>query len=399
MISCRFLKPKPPDAVRLHRAAFRGAWGRLPRWLAWGIHAYSWGLWAGVYSWRQMMAALDRHARQTKRRFGPTRGRQFRDLIALSLFHGVPPVFYYLFGLFRQRRTRWFHYVFEHELPHWHHVVCGKRDATAAARLLSDKRVFAETLKAAGLPAVDMVAALSKGGRVDPERLFIGQSLFLKPVVGSRSEGCCELHFDPESGRYRLEGERAVEGKSAILGRVSEKVKERDYLLQPLLVNHPAVEAMCGLSRLATIRLMTGHDGRKAVCVGAVLEMPVPDDPNQWRLMAIDPETGELLKPCETWTEPWAPQDAAGLTALVGRRVPFWKETVQICALAHNQVSDLPAVGWDAAIAPSGPVLIEGNVNWRTGPVQALTGVPLLETGLLDIYASRMYKASKKMGG
>jgi len=49
---------------------------------------------------------------------------------------------------------------------------------------------------------------------------------------------------------------------------------------------------------------------------------------------------------------------------IVGFKIPYWKEVVQMAkdAALHNKKNR--SIGWDIAITDDGPVLIEGNHNW-----------------------------------
>ena len=337
-----------------------------------------------------MAAAWRRHARETRDRFRVPVLKQTLDLCALALLHGIPPQFYYAYGLYLKPRHRWFHFIYEHELPHWHAVVCGKRDISPAVRLLSDKKAFSEAMARVSIPTIETLAVIRRGEPIDAGKLFTGRSLFCKPNTGSGCAGVFELLFDPDSRQYRLAGENDVEGEEAILRHFSKLTADRDYILQPLLVNHPEIHRMCGRERLATIRIVSAHGGRKAVCVGAVFEMPRPDDRNLWWLMPVDPQTGRLMEPVETFLL-LRKADEAPAPDIAGRTLPCWNEAVQMCLRAHEMVAEVAAVGWDVAVTPSGAVLIEGNFNWRVTPLQALTGIPSLETEIAGVYASRLW--------
>ena len=41
--------------------------------------------------------------------------------------------------------------------------------------------------------------------------------------------------------------------------------------------------------------------------------------------------------------------------------IPYWKESLETCLKAAKMVDGLGYVGWDIAVTPNGPVLIEGN--------------------------------------
>ena len=49
---------------------------------------------------------------------------------------------------------------------------------------------------------------------------------------------------------------------------------------------------------------------------------------------------------------------------LIGFQVPFWQETLRIIKEAAFLVKENRSIGWDVAISPKGPLLVEGNHNW-----------------------------------
>ena len=46
---------------------------------------------------------------------------------------------------------------------------------------------------------------------------------------------------------------------------------------------------------------------------------------------------------------------------IVGREIPFWKESAELCLKASAVVPQVGYVGWDVAVTEKGPILIEGN--------------------------------------
>lgn len=390
VVSWRFFAPGPSLTVKMHRAVFLRAWPQLPRWAWCLILLYSHGLWIFFFSWAKTIAALRRHAGETQRRLKLPIARQALDLLNLSLLNGIPPSFYYAYGLYRQPRARWLHYVYTHELPHWHTVMSGRGNLPAANRLLDDKHAFALEMVKANIPTPETIAFFHCGDRVDAKRIFLRQSLFCKPKIGNQGRGCFALLYDQATGDYRVAGEEMVAGKDAVLGYLQRQAAVSDYLVQPLLVNHPEIRQMCTPSRLATVRFITGHDGKKSVGIGAVFEIPRAGEPKRWWLFQVDCQRGTLL-----------PHGRPGLSLhyreedrppeVAGKVLPYWEDALDLCLRAHELLPAVAAVGWDVALTPDGAVLLEGNFNWNVAPWQALSGVPLLETGLLQIYASRLW--------
>lgn len=72
---------------------------------------------------------------------------------------------------------------------------------------------------------------------------------------------------------------------------------------------------------------------------------------------------------------------------MLGRKMPFWKETIDMVNEAATRVPQLRYVGWDVAITARGPLLIEGNPS---------PGFGLLEIGnTRGIFGGIMHYAGK----
>ena len=61
-------------------------------------------------------------------------------------------------------------------------------------------------------------------------------------------------------------------------------------------------------------------------------------------------------------------------TVFDGFQIPFWDEVRDLVKRVHEQLPDIKSIGWDVAITPNGPVLIEGNDNWEMGGPQDMEG-------------------------
>ena len=59
-----------------------------------------------------------------------------------------------------------------------------------------------------------------------------------------------------------------------------------------------------------------------------------------------------------------------------GYQLPYWKEVKELVTNAHLLLPEITTIGWDVAITPDGPVLVEGNDNWEiTGPQDTMGGL------------------------
>ena len=55
-------------------------------------------------------------------------------------------------------------------------------------------------------------------------------------------------------------------------------------------------------------------------------------------------------------------------------RIPCFAEVVELALKAHGTMPFVHSIGWDIAITPTGPVIIEGNSQWGTAGHQAFRG-------------------------
>lgn len=144
-------------------------------------------------------------------------------------------------------------------------------------------------------------------------------------------------------------------------------IKEKGFTtVEDVIENHPDVAKLYPYS-VNTMRIITLLDKQgEPHALIAVFKMGrdgrVVD--NYGLHSPVDMETGEILYPCHSG------DTTAGLhftehpnthVKLVGYKVPFVKEAVAMAKEAAKVVPQMRYVGWDVAVTPNGPVIIEGN--------------------------------------
>lgn len=55
-------------------------------------------------------------------------------------------------------------------------------------------------------------------------------------------------------------------------------------------------------------------------------------------------------------------------------QIPYWEETISLVKKAHQHFYGVKTIGWDVAITPDGPKLIEGNIDWNFPMAQMANG-------------------------
>ena len=149
---------------------------------------------------------------------------------------------------------------------------------------------------------------------------------------------------------------------TAALARLRERGQT---LCEEIIRQHPDLNAIWPGS-INTVRMVTILKDGKAHVVAAYLRVgngprPVDNFNNGGMVVPLDRETGVIL--CHA-------RDKAGRfyechpvtgTRFQGTRVPMWPEILALLQDAAQVVPSIRYVGWDVAVTPEGPLLVEGN--------------------------------------
>jgi hypothetical protein len=363
ILSWRYFLPNQHYMVHLHRRNFLQAWESYPRVIWYLIALYSFTLWYLFHSWRQVYRVWKKCSTALLEQESISRPRQALDLTVLALLHSTPPVFYYSYHLYRYPEKEWLNFIYTHELPHWHTML--SPDISLRSKyLMSHKQDFALEMDRQGLPSIPIFFESLPGDSIPEDFLFSQRSVFIKPVCGSRKEGCYALHYLPEKCEYELQGDNnmSITSQGEISSFVEANTQSKHYLIQPLLTNHSQLSAHFRTNELIVIRLATNIIKGIPKIVCAELEVPIDNEFNLVDSFTISIKTGSLR---EITPPLMADQDdARRLRSLSHFDVPGWLEIISIGEKAHQSFLDLYSIGWDLAITPDGIKLLEGNFNW-----------------------------------
>lgn len=189
--------------------------------------------------------------------------------------------------------------------------------------------------------------------------------LFGKPQVGSLSKG--SVRIEARDGGTLF----FANGKTQEVDDLAAEIMNSypgGFLLQTALDPHPDMAAISGAA-IGCVRIVTVNAGTGPKPVYSVWKLPAPKamSDNFWQagslLSLMDLATGEVLS-CKRGTGLKAEQVTHHPTsgaAIVGATLPFWEETVQIACDAHAVFPELGVCGFDIAVTPDGPRIIECN--------------------------------------
>ena len=191
--------------------------------------------------------------------------------------------------------------------------------------------------------------------------------LFGKPQSYSGSFGSALLE--------RLEGEEIVlgDGRRVALEAFCREILAEygeGYLLQSALDQHPVMKGVTG-NAVGTVRIVTIRQDTMPEVLYALWKIPSPKamSDNFWQdgsmIAPVSADTG-VVGTCRIGTGLDARDiDAHPVsgTRFEGTQVPFWDEACRMCNEAHALFPEYGVIGWDVAVTPDGPALIECNDN------------------------------------
>lgn len=359
LIGFPFSLYRPRGSVGLaRRRVFRERVGNQPwfaRGLAYLLATLLWPVGALLYT-----AALSRDIR-TGRLAGALR------MYLYALRFNVPPVEYVAYGFDRaDRRRQWADYFYWFDLPM---LAMLNRGRNARTDDVQDKRRFAYICEARGYPHVEALRQAQiegSDGKAD--------DVWLKKIGGLAGAGA--ESWQRREGNYFSKTGRLTPRE------LWDYASQNGLLIQSRLRNHAKIEPLTN-GALASLRLVTAlhRDGRVSF-LGNMLLLPQGDRIHSGggRGFAVSWLNGRIAR-----SLPNVPATLAARAC--GTVLPFWPDCLKLVRQAHREAfASFATLGWDIALTPNGPVLLETNAGWGALHLQQLWG-PLGRTAfaaLLD---------------
>lgn len=272
----------------------------------------------------------------------------FLDCMGALIFHGqeieyyiIDDMYQYSFREKKQRLTVWRNFVLDYK----YNIQATDQEK---ARLI-DKKVFNECYK-------DFIGrdwCYAPDETVSSLRQFISRhkTAFCKPYNLSWGKGIFTLN------------ENAADEELQYL-------IDNRYVVEETLRNHPELNELNSASvnslRLFSIidREGTVHTGLPFIKIG--IGNAVVDNLAEGGLAYVmDGKTGRINYPGKSFynTEKYYYHPGSS-REMIGMNVPYYKEACEMLKKAAKVTPSLRLIGWDIAITPEGPVLIEGNIEY-----------------------------------
>lgn len=349
---------------------------------------------------------------EVRRNFGLPVFRQIVDILLLMMHCGLDAQAYYMLELYRRDRQRkagayLTRYETKNGLFTALNQLVPKQDRRSN---LSDKHLFDRIATAHGLPMPRLIAVAEEGHVTWMARDQLGTvgGVFLKPAVSKGARGIepylalrdrsavTEPMFLSDTG--------LVLNDADLVAQLGERSLERRMLMQERLENAPSVARFAQAS-LIVVRVITCLDRTLTPQVThgmlRILSKLEPGWPSDAEYGApVDLGTGVLgLLPSDKRADALDFFDHHPVTGarVSGTLLPEWSEVRALALQAHQVFADRFIIGWDIAVTPTGPVLIEGNAypdfaflqRVHRQPAGESAIGPLLQSGLDRLVEAR----------
>lgn len=246
--------------------------------------------------------------------------------------------------------------------------------------IANDKFIFGLFCTSAGLPTPTLHAlwdgrSLMWLGEAKPRPL---ESLLDRPMSGvlkdcAGQQGKGVMLFEV------IDGKLLLEGRPAVIGDLHRQIKGQ-WLIQDRIAQHELMNQLYPNS-INTVRIVTvvrDHEPELFCANGRVGVGGRTKD--NWSIggitVAVDMEKGcffgrGMYKP---GYGTWATHHPDTRVPFDGFQLPFWSEVKSLVLHAHRLFYGFHSLGWDVALTPNGPVLVEVNQDWLLAFMQAVHG-------------------------
>lgn len=333
----------------------------LPRFLLFILSSLLWYVKGNL----SIFSNLLRKARSVKTKHGISVLKQAKDLIYFAFVYSIDPGKYYNYWFYNKQILAGKTFMANTHIS----PILGFLSRSGMHFIINDKYEFWCKIHNLVNKVPEILALVTRYDFVftNSSGNLPSTDLFFKPANGSGGRNCYVINYLGNS-QYQIGSSEIAYDEQNLKLLLKSIAKNERYILQYKIVNHPSINRLSNHG-LSTCRIITFISSSNEVCfLFALFMMPVFESITSNTIgigSAVDLDTGRL-SPAISVNEPLEkihihPQGKGRITDSV---LPFWKESKNICKKAHSLLMDLPFIGWDVALSPDGPVLLEGNICW-----------------------------------
>jgi hypothetical protein len=320
--------------------------------------------------------------------------------------HRIDPPTYYAMDLYRRENVGWApHLLTRFETKNGLLSTLNRhRHNPRAGHEMNDKRLFAQACAEAGIPHPHPFLIIDGKDAVPQTSLdVLKQDLFCKPrkTMGAKDTLTFKWLGD---GKY-LDGKGQTHDIFGVFASVA--LKRKAMLVQPWLRNHEELSGFAkdSLVAIRVITVLNEHDEPEVTLAMTRLLSKLEPDwqhlPDGEYATPINLETGEMgLFTGDNFKTALVRMTHHPVTgiAIKGRILQNWPAIRELALKAHDTFKHRVIVGWDIALTPDGPMMLEGNTNLDVMFLQRVHDCPAGDTRfgeLLNYQVNAFYQARK----
>ena len=292
----------------------------------------------------------------------------------------VVPRNYYLYGFNTKDRREFKEYMDDADSPMLKRKLYEKLWNLGYTSLVNNKYIFYGLCRHHKI-AVPEIYGIYDNGKVAPDGRSLEQLMaekgieraILKPVEGMQGKG---IYFASKTDDVLV-----LKPASPAEGQPGPSFPPGEYIIQEIIGQHPDLDRVNPFC-LNSLRIITVLSRDKKVKILAAMlrtsagNFPLDNFSLGGIVVGIDLDNGRLKRSGFMKAERIRTMIRHPLTGVVFEdfRIPYWHDIQDLVTKAQETFSELRAVGWDIAVTPKGPVIIEGNLEWGTAGIQAANG-------------------------
>lgn len=167
---------------------------------------------------------------------------------------------------------------------------------------------------------------------------------------------------------------------------IKQSIAKRQFLIEDVIEQHPDLNKL-NPSSVNSVRVVSYFDGERTHILSTALKIGnggAIDNFSGGGMYTMLNENGIAIAAAfDGKDDSYAVHPLTGV-AIAGFQLPYHSEMLSFVEELSRVIPEVPYVGWDIAITPNGPIVIEGNYN--TGVFQAKPSTSGIKEGLLPVY-------------
>ena len=199
--------------------------------------------------------------------------------------------------------------------------------------------------------------------------------LFFKPRGGLGGKNACSVfvNIDKKTQTCVASTASAETSFDEFLSQLSKSSNDdyEGWIVQLYIQQHEFLNEL-NPHTVNTLRIVTFLDSyNEPKIIGSVLRLGREvNEADSWDLggicVSVDPSSGLLGKGVFKGKHGghWVSQHPDTGSAFEGGTLPCWGDVVELCKQGAKLCHGVRAIGWDIALTPKGPIVVEANVDW-----------------------------------